>query len=291
MKNKKNVQDYSKVSFYLLLFMTLGLVIAGWFNIYRQYVSLRDATKAATKASALEIVRSTARAAKSYWSDQLTILGLTEETITNEQIRAIESQFFTEYIDPIQLLVAEGDAWVIGYNNEMVFDQSVDFPYFGMTIDEFLPVQAEAGGAANYEQMLQDVLLRHESTGEYIWLAEKGVEIGAWAPAVLDDRHNIKWMIGLTTPLSAVMETSGANDFIRQSITQMSFVTIVVFIVFYSFALGQRRVRALQKQLADLKIEIDQAKRKHDVDEIVESEYFQSLKVKAAEMRSRAGGS
>lgn len=291
MKKKKNIQDNSGVSFYLLLFLTLGLVIAGWVNVYLQYVSLRDATKAATKAAALEIVRSTARAATSYWSDQLTILGLTEDTITNEQIRAIESQFFTEYIDPIQLLVAEGDAWVIGYNNEMVFDQSVDFPYFGMTIDEFLPVQAEAGGATQYEQMLQDVLLRHESTGEYIWLEEKGVEIGAWAPAVLDETHNIKWMVGLTTPLSAVMETSGANAFIRQSTTQMSFVTVVVFIVFYSFVLGQRRVRALQKQLAELKIEIDQAKRQHDVDEIVESEYFQSLKVKAAEMRSRAGGS
>jgi len=139
--------------------------------------------------------------------------------------------------------------------------------------------------------MLQDVLLRNESTGEYIWLEEKGVEIGAWTPAILDEKHNIKWMIGLTTPLSAVMETSGANEFIRQSIIQMSFVTIVVFIVFYSFALGQRRVRALQKQLAELKIEIDQSKRKHDVDVIVESEYFQSLKVKAAEMRSRAGGS
>lgn len=285
---KRNASDNSQFSFYLLLFLTLGLVVLGWLNVYWQYVSLREATKKATKAAALEIVRSTSRAANSFWNDQLTILGLSEDTITTDQIRAIESQFFAEYIAPIQLLVPEGNAWVIGYNNEMVFDTSVDFPYFGMTIDEFLPVQAQNGGATQYEQMLQDVLLRHESTGEYIWLTEKGLEIGAWAPAVLDETNNIKWMIGLTTPLSAVLEVSGSNASVRQSVAQMTGVTIVVLLVFYAFVVGQRRVRALQKQVAQLRIEIDHAKRQQEVDLIVESEYFQSLKAKAAQMRERA---
>lgn len=285
---KRTASDSSQFSFYLLLFLTLGLVVLGWLNVYWQYVSLREATKKATKAAALEIVRSTSRAANSFWNDQLTILGLSEDTITTDQIRAIESQFFAEYIAPIQLLVPEGNAWVIGYNNEMVFDTSVDFPYFGMTIDQFLPVQAENGGASQYEQMLQDVLLRHESTGEYIWLTEKGLEIGAWAPAVLDETNNIKWMIGLTTPLSAVLEVSGSNASVRQSVAQMTGVTVVVLLVFYAFVVGQRRVRALQKQVAQLRIEIDQAKRQQEVDLIVESEYFQSLKAKAAQMRERA---
>ncbi len=284
---KKNTSDNSQFSFYLLLFLTLGLVVLGWLNVYWQYVSLREATKKATKAAALEIVRSTSRAANSFWNDQLTILGLTKDTITTDQIRTIESQFFAEYIAPIQLLVPEGNAWVIGYNNEMVFDTSVDFPYFGMTIDQFLPVQAQNGGASQYEQMLQDVLLRHESTGEYIWLTEKGLEIGAWAPAILDDTNNIKWMIGLTTPLSAVLEVSGANASVRQSVAQMTGVTVVVLLVFYAFVVGQRRVRALQKQVAQLRIEIDHAKRQQEVDQIVESEYFQALKAKAAQMRER----
>ncbi len=285
---KKNTSDNSQFSFYLLLFLTLGLVVLGWLNVYWQYVSLREATKKATKAAALEIVRSTSRAANSFWNDQLTILGLSEDTITTDQIRAIEYQFLSEYIEPIQLLVPEGNAWVIGYNNEMVFDKSLDFPYFGMSIDQFLPVQAQKGGASQYEQMLQDVLLRHESTGEYIWLAEKGLEIGAWAPAILDETNNIKWMIGLTTPLSAVLEVSGSNASVRQSVAQMTGVTVVVLLVFYAFVVGQRRVRALQKQVAQLRIEIDHAKRQQEVDLIVESEYFQALKAKAAQMRERA---
>ena len=284
---KKLFQDNSRFSFYLLLFMTVGLVVSGWINIYVQYIGLREATKTATQNAALEIVRSTARAANIYWVDQLKIMNWDPNTITDAQIRQIETQFFTNYIDPIQLLVPQGDAWVIGYDNEMVFDNSVDFPYFGMTIDQFLPEQAQAGGAREYDQMLSDVLNRHENTGEYIWLTEKGVEIGAWTPAVLYEKNNIKWMIGLTTPLSAVMEKSGANASIRQSIWMMTFVTLVVGIVFYGFVLGQRRVRALQKELAQLKVEIDQSKRQREVQQIVESEYFQSLKAKATELRTK----
>jgi hypothetical protein len=267
--------------------MTVGLVISGWINVYLQYINLREATKTATEAAALEIVRSTARAARLYWADQLKIQNLEPNKITDEQLRNIEIQFFTNYIDPIQLLVPEGDAWVIGYNNEMVFDKSVDFPYFGMPIDQFLPAQAVAGGAKNYDQMLSDVLNRRENTGEYTWYKPKGVEIGAWTPAILYENKNIKWMIGLTTPLSAVMDKSGANRSVRQSVLLMCFVTLVVGIVFYSFVLGQRRVRVLQTELAQLKIEIDQSKRQQEVQQIVDSDYFQTLKAKAAEMRLR----
>ena len=319
---KKLSGNQNQSSFYILLIMTVGLVLFGWYNVYAQYWSLRNATIASIQAAEQQIVEATANAAQVYWRDQLRNLNVTSNTITNSQIRDIEEKFFTDYISKIHLLVDEGDAWVIGYNNEMVFDKSVDFPYFGITIDKFLPMQAASPSrASHYEQMVSDVLARRENTGWYIWdqnkgckwdgsykpgvtditkvdcgnvkeiggyTWEKGIEIGAWTPAVVDDTHNIKWMIGLTTPLTAIMDQSGARKSVNESILFMAIVTIVIAVVFYNFVIGQRRVQALQKEVAQLKIEIDAAKKQQEVSKIVESEYFQSLKERAAEIRARA---
>ena len=300
--SKRLSQKSGDSTFYALLIMTLGLVLFGWYNVYGQYVSLREATIKATQAAELEIVRATSRAAQAYWQDQLTIGGLDPDSITPEQIQNIEQQFLVDYVRPIRLLVDEGNAWIIGSDNSMVFDDSPDFQqYFGMPISEFIAKQAAVpGGASDYDQMLSDVEARKQGTGWYIWEQnkglkyagwytwEKGIEIGAWSPAVVDEKNNIKWMIGLTTPLAAIMQESGARHSVNQSILFMSVVTIVIGIVFYSFVLGQRRVRALQQEVAELKIEIDMAKKQQDVNKIVESEYFQAIKERAAEIRARA---
>jgi len=301
---KKLFQDKSQSSFYILLIMTVGMVLAGWLNVYLQYESLRAATIKSIQAAELEIVRATARAAKADWDDQLTIQGLDSDTVTPKQIQDIELRFLLDYVRPISLLVPEGNAWVIGDDNSMVFDESDDFPYFGVPIDQFLPLQSKvANGASDYDQMLQDVLSRHEDTGWYIWdqnkgssyaglyTWEKGIEIGAWTPAIVDEKNGVQWMIGLTTPLSAIMDKSGARDSVNRSLIFMSIVTVVIGLVFYSFMLGQRRVRALQKEVAQLKIEIDVSKRQKAVEQIVESDYFQSLQKRAAEMRAQTNKS
>jgi hypothetical protein len=298
---KKLSPDRAQSSFYALLFMTVGLVLFGWYNVYSQYVSLREATTKSIQAAELEIVRATARAAKADWDDQLTIMGLDANTITAEQIQGIELRFLMDYVRPIKLLVPEGNAWVIGNDNRMVFDESDDFPYFGVPIDQFLPLQAKVtGGAKDYDQMLSDVLKRRENTGWYIWQQdkgsgyagwytwEKGIEIGAWTPAIVDKKNNIQWMIGLTTPLAAIMKESGARDSVNQSFLFMSVVTVVIGLIFNSFLLGQRRVRALQKEVAQLKIVIDETRKQKEVAQILESDYFQSLQKRAAEIRAKS---
>jgi len=300
--SKKLSQKNSDSTFYILLIMTIGLVLFGWYNVYWEYFSLKEATIKATQASALEIVRATSRAAEVYWQDQLIIEGLDPASITPEQVRDIEQKFLLDYVDPIELLVPEGNAWIIGSDDSMVFDDSPDFQqYFGMPISEFIAKQATVpGGASDYDQMLSDVQTRQEGTGWYIWeqdkgkdyagkyMWEKGIEIGAWTPAVVDEGNNIKWMIGLTTPLAAIMKESGARDSVNHTIFFMSVVTVVIGIVFYSFVIGQRRVRALQKEVAELRIEIDMTRKQQDVNKIVNSEYFQVLKERAAELRARA---
>jgi len=50
-----------------------------------------------------------------------------------------------------------------------------------------------------------------------------------------------------------------------------------------------QREQVLRQQVHDLKIEIDQAKRQKQVDEIVDSEFFQDLRTKAQKMREQAG--
>ncbi|MCJ7823621.1 MAG: hypothetical protein MUP44_01845, partial [Anaerolineales bacterium] len=47
------------------------------------------------------------------------------------------------------------------------------------------------------------------------------------------------------------------------------------------------REQALHRQIQELRIEIDQAKKERQVAEITESDYFQELREKARELRSR----
>jgi len=49
----------------------------------------------------------------------------------------------------------------------------------------------------------------------------------------------------------------------------------------------REREEALQRQVEQLRIEIDEVKKQRQVDEIVESDYFQSLKAKAAGLRQK----
>jgi CRP-like cAMP-binding protein len=49
----------------------------------------------------------------------------------------------------------------------------------------------------------------------------------------------------------------------------------------------REREEALQRQVEQLRIEIDEVKKQHQVDEIVESDYFQSLKSQAANLRRK----
>jgi hypothetical protein len=51
-----------------------------------------------------------------------------------------------------------------------------------------------------------------------------------------------------------------------------------------------RREQNLRKEVEQLKIQIDENRRKKQVEEIVESEFFQSLREKATEMRKRSKG-
>lgn len=53
------------------------------------------------------------------------------------------------------------------------------------------------------------------------------------------------------------------------------------------FAAAQEREKQLQQQLQELQLEVDEAKRSHQVAEITETEYFQQLQQRAGQLRRR----
>ncbi len=65
----------------------------------------------------------------------------------------------------------------------------------------------------------------------------------------------------------------------------------MIGLVFYGFLLGQRRVRALQKEVAQLKIVIDETRKQKEVEQILGSDYFQSIQKRAAEIRAKSNKS
>jgi hypothetical protein len=79
---------------------------------------------------------------------------------------------------------------------------------------------------------------------------------------------------------------------LRASYSIAAVATFALIAVVFSFserllAAVQRREAQLKQQIEMLKIEIDEAKREKQVSEIVETDFFQNLKVKAAAMRAQ----
>ena len=85
----------------------------------------------------------------------------------------------------------------------------------------------------------------------------------------------------------------GTYPLILESVYVVMTVTnLVVFGLLYSFleralAEVQRREARLQERIQQLRIEIDQAKRKRAVQEITETDYFRDLQAKARDMKER----
>jgi hypothetical protein len=79
---------------------------------------------------------------------------------------------------------------------------------------------------------------------------------------------------------------------LRASYSIAAVATFALIGIVFSFserllAAVQRREAQLKQQIEMLKIEIDEAKREKQVNEIVETDFFQNLKTKAAAMRAQ----
>ncbi|MGB0388375.1 MAG: ATP-binding protein [Ardenticatenaceae bacterium] len=201
----------------LLPITVVLLVLFGWYMVYIQIQSIEQTSIAAYQQTELELVRSMARSIDSYISEQVGIHKRTD-------ISNIEQEVLRKFIAPVRLL-ENGDAW-IHTPDYVVFDKSADFPdeYRNKNIAQVFEIQKEYG-ATHYEKLTEGVLQAKEGVDWYIWLAEKGQEIAAWTPVVVNE---YVWVVGISTPLSEIMVATGANAQISLLVSAMSVTSILV---------------------------------------------------------------
>lgn len=96
-------------------------------------------------------------------------------------------------------------------------------------------------------------------------------------------------MIGDTLVGTLELISTRSGGFGVNSVQVLSNIAPQAAIAIQNATLVQKRERALKQQIEMLRVEIDEVRRKKEVAEIVETDYFQDVKEKARELRARFG--
>lgn len=204
----------------LILGVVLLLVGLGWYVVIRQSQVLTQATMVAYQQTELELVQAIARSLEVYASDQA-------RTGEANDIEVLEEEIFERFMAPVKLL-DHGNTWIYG-SERIIFSNDFDFPPEGqdISIAEIFELQADAG-ASHYEEMVDAIMNAREGVGWYVWLPETGIEVAAWTPVYLNDQV---WVIGISTPLLEILESTGAAIQIRTSYIIMTVGTLISLIL------------------------------------------------------------
>ena len=239
--DKQPVSVGSKFAYHAALPVVILLfIVLGWYTTTRQAQVLKQTTITAYQQTELEIVRAAARSATEFLRDKVKDRGQSDVT-------EFEQEILKRFIAPIHLL-ENGDAWIYA-PDYVIFDLSADFPdrYRDKSMAEIFAIQAE-NGAGHYREMADAVMNGREGVGWYIWLPEKGREIAAWTPVHMGD---YVWTIGLSTPLSEILESTGAATQIRTFKTTMGLVTILALLLLTAWWVGAIQKNRAEKSLQE----------------------------------------
>jgi|GEM_PF-3328095 len=220
--------------------VVLLLIAFGWYIVLRQTEILTQTTIAVYQQTELAMVRAVARSVEQYISEQIEEHGRAD-------VAEFEQEIFERFIAPIHLL-KNGDAWIYAPDH-VVFDRSSDFPqaYRGKNMAQIFAIQAEHG-ASHYQEMTEAVMNAREGVGWYIWLPDKGREIAAWTPVTIGD---LVWVIGLSTPLPEIMESTGAASQIRTSVITMALASGVALALLTAWVISTSRRKQAEMALAE----------------------------------------
>lgn len=227
--------------YHILLAAELLMLIAiSFFFIASQNEATTQTALSTYQQSELEIVREAARSTHDYLYEQIVVLNRTD-------IGNVEQEVYVKFIDPIRLLNSE-DAW-ISAPDHVVLDLNADFPreYSGKSIEEIFILQKQHG-ASHYEEMTSDVTRSREGVGYYVWLPENGVEIAAWTPVTVG---NYSWTIGISTPLTEILDKSGTSGSTKASqyiYFVCSLVAMIIFIAWIRSDIRRNRADDLLKR-------------------------------------------
>jgi diguanylate cyclase (GGDEF)-like protein/PAS domain S-box-containing protein len=232
-------KERRKVRFPFSTALPLFLIGCGWYAVLNQSHSLEVSTVETYQKAQLEVVRSTARAARTYISRQLEYPQPGTSASTQ-----IEQEVLDLFIKPARLGTA-GDAWIYS-PNYFIFSSNRDLPkeYQGKSMALMFALQRQHG-VWHYEDMMQTVVQEQEGVGWYVWQPDRakpftpwwewltqdaGREIAVWTPVkVFPDTERQKvWIIGISALLPELMQMNGAYAQIQNSIITMSIVTVAV---------------------------------------------------------------
>lgn len=227
----------------LLSFVVLFVIGLGWYVAAEYRKGLEEALIKSYQETQLEIIRAVARSCEYYVEERL------QEGVPYEDI---EQEIFKRFVAPVQLL-ASGDAWIYAPSH-IVFDLSSDFPdaYRGKSMAQIFSIQAKKG-ASHYEEMTEDVMNAREGVGWYVWLPEKGREIGAWTPVKFGSHV---WTIGLSTPLREILQATGAESQIRFMTLVLTTASVLGLFLTATALWGAARRRQLDAQVRQSNAEL-----------------------------------
>lgn len=226
---------YTLLPIVLLLFIALGR-----YTVLRQTKVLIETSITAYQQTELEIVRGAARSAELYILHEIEVHGRTN-------ITKFEQEVFEKFIAPIYLL-ENGDAWIYA-PDYVIFDLSANFPdeYRGKSMAKIFELQ-EINGASHFDEMTVDIREAREGVGWYVWLPEKGKEIAAWTPIRVGE---YVWTIGLSIPLSEILESTGAAEQIRAVNRAMGIGTFVLLGALLLWGIGAVKCCQADKKLSE----------------------------------------
>ena len=218
----------------VLSWVIIFLLLSGWYIVIQQKKALIETNIVAYQQAELEIVRGAARSIEMYVSHQVKIHNRVD-------ITELEQEIFDKFIAPIHLS-ENGITWI--------YALSEDFPeeYQEKSMPEIVALQEE-NEASHFAEMAADITEAREGVGSYIWLPEKGKEIVAWAPVQVGDEYI--WTVGLSVPLSEILESTGAVKQIQILEIAMSIGTIALLTMLLFWTINTTHQEKASKALKE----------------------------------------
>ncbi|MFN8418047.1 MAG: ATP-binding protein [Anaerolineae bacterium] len=273
---------FPTLELWLPFILVLIVLTLGWLVALRFRQTVRDSVTEAFQKTQLEIVRAVSRSASEYTVDKLD---------HGESIADIEQNVFHRFVEPVRLLET-GIAWIYAPSH-LVFDLSTNLPpeYVNKTMRQIFDLNRDSG-AAHYEYMTDEVSAGREGVSWYIWIPEEGEIIAAWTPVKVGDAE---WMIGMSTPLSEIMQYTGAEQQESILLTAMLATTFGgLLLAGGSTRVQWRRLRA-ERLLARTNLELEARVMQRTSElaartrELMEVKYREELQQKEAEAAYNAG--
>ena len=227
------------------------LNLSGWLIVIRQNNTLENAAISAYQQTQMQIVKSIAKSAEYFISDTMV---RNPRSTTGE----LEDELYQRYIWPVHLLNS-GVAWIFT-PNQVIFSPNYNIPetYRNQSGPKVLS-DLKANAPVDFVATADSIIRGAQGTGWFVWSTTRGREIAAWAPFSVG---NVIWVVGMSTPLSEILDSIGEARQAHTSFVLMFSVSLASLSLITAWGIqyvGRRRLdKALQKTTHDLEQRVRQ---------------------------------